>query len=176
MLSARNDNDGNSQEHHGKEKIERLIERTKQHEMSLTNKQSHPRSGQKRRKNNSSGNEGLPVTGRKRTKTKSGKRTSGDNDNHDNDNDDDDDDDDDGERTAATTTTGGDQLTIHQALTPLQVTSCMMALVSLSGAQPFSSCPRQRLTLSCGDDNDKRLTVMTVKNAIDGKSWWTLTG
>ena len=55
--------------------------------MSLANKQSHPRSGQKRRKNNSSGNEGLPVTGRKRTKTKLGKRTSGDNDNHDNDND-----------------------------------------------------------------------------------------
>ena len=87
-----------------------------------------------------------------------------------NNNDDDDDDDDGGEQPAATTTTGGEKLTIHQVLTPLPVTSCTMALVSPSGAQPFSSCPRQRFTLSGGDDNDNRLTVMTVKNAIDRNS------
>ena len=81
---------------------------------------------------------------------------------------------DDGKLPAETTTTGGDQPAIHQALTPLPVTSCTTALVSLSGTEPFPSCPRQSLTLSGGDD-DKRLTVITVKNAIDRKSWLTMT-
>ena len=90
-------------------------------------------------------------------------------------NNDDDDDDDDSERPAAAPETGGERPAIHQCQTQLQATSCTMALVSLLGAKPFPSSPRQRFTLSGGDD-DKRLTVTTVKNAIDRKSWLTLTG
>ena len=67
------------------------------------------------------------------------------------------DDDDDGKLPAATTKTGGEQPTIHQAISPLQLMSYTMALVSLSGAQPFPSCHRQRLTLSGGDDDNASL-------------------